>query len=107
MYPRQIRTALLLSLTLICFSSIAQKSYIAGFIVTLKGDTINGLVDYKNWEINPRSVSFKKNAKESSVLLGLNDILSFDVPGKDRYVRSIVYKDMRPVDLDHLRVISD
>ncbi|WP_462264448.1 outer membrane beta-barrel protein [Mucilaginibacter sp.] len=41
------------------FFCIAQSNYKPGAIVTLKGDTVKGYIDYQEWEANPKSVNFK------------------------------------------------
>ena len=43
-----------------------QKNYLPGVVITLKGDTLKGFIDYLNWEKNPDKISFKdsENAKE-------------------------------------------
>jgi hypothetical protein len=46
--------------TLPCFS---QKSFVKGFIVDLKGDTLYGLINDKDWEMNPDRVEFSAAGK--------------------------------------------
>jgi hypothetical protein len=36
-----------------------QENFIPGFIIQKDGDTIRGLVDYRNWGINPDIITFK------------------------------------------------
>ena len=48
-------------LILIPFFSSAQSNYKSGYVVTLKGDTLQGFINYKEWEKNPTEISFKNN----------------------------------------------
>jgi hypothetical protein len=45
---------------------MAQGNYQPGFIVTLKGDTLKGLIDYRQWDKNPKNINFK-NSKAAQV----------------------------------------
>jgi hypothetical protein len=50
---------LLLFFFLLPFFSLAQTNYKPGYVVTLKGDTLRGFIDYKEWIKNPKYISFK------------------------------------------------
>ena len=39
--------------------SIAQANYKSGYVVTLKGDTLRGYINYKEWGRNPKDIDFK------------------------------------------------
>ena len=41
------------------FLSNAQTNYKPGYVVTLKGDTLKGYIDYREWDITPEIVNFK------------------------------------------------
>jgi len=84
--------------------SPAQSSYKEGFLVTNIGDTIHGWIDYRQWEKNPKGIKFKNELKvEKAKSFTIEDISYFEIPGFDRYVRAIVRKDMRPVELNRLQ----
>ncbi len=53
--------ALLLCLA---FKANSQGNYIPGCILTLNHDTLKGLVDYRDWELNPDKVRFKAPSGE-------------------------------------------
>ncbi len=38
-----------------------QKNYLPGYVINFKGDTINGLINYRNWDTNPQKIDFKKH----------------------------------------------
>ncbi len=50
--------ALLLIIFLPLFT-LAQSNYKPGYVVTLKGDTLHGFIDYQEWGSNPNSINFK------------------------------------------------
>ena len=39
--------------------SLAQSNYTAGYVVTVKGDTLHGYIDFREWYINPSFIDFK------------------------------------------------
>jgi len=56
----RIPFALLFSLFIICPLFIqAQSNYKPAYVVTVAGDTLQGLVDYKEWVQTPATFSFK------------------------------------------------
>ncbi|GAB2973445.1 hypothetical protein GCM10027049_04400 [Mucilaginibacter puniceus] len=67
-----------------CFLS-AQTNFKPGYIVNLKGDTIPGFVDYKDWTRNPKEVNFKSNNAENSQIYSAKDIEAFAVTGVEYY----------------------
>lgn len=42
----------------IVHSSYAQSNLLKGVIINNNGDSINGLIDYRNWKNNPQTISF-------------------------------------------------
>lgn len=47
-------------------SLLAQENFVPGHIVQHSGDTLYGLIDYRNWEKNPKKVSFKEMVGKES-----------------------------------------
>jgi len=85
----------------------AQSNFQKGFVVA-KGDTTHGLIDYRQWEKNPSSISFQSAAAPGNVVeFNTNDISYFEVNGADGYERAVVKKDMRPVHLKDLTENGD
>lgn len=93
--------SLVLFLLFTCASLVlvAQKNYLPGFVVHKNGDTVHGMIDYRNWERNPRKITFKTDAEVSYTV---NELRYFSIPGNDSYVRAVVQKDMLPVHLSLL-----
>jgi hypothetical protein len=73
------------ALVLLPFFSIAQTNFKPGYIVTLKGDTIKGFVDYKDWTRNPKDVNFKSNNATNPQIYNAKDIEAFAVTGVEYY----------------------
>lgn len=66
----------------------AQRNYIDGTVVLRNGDTLKGKIDYREWSINPRSISFQNGASGISVYTP-ERITGFSV-GRDEYQTSTV-----------------
>jgi hypothetical protein len=80
------------SLLVFCAFSItclAQSNYKTGYVVNLKGDTIKGAVDYKEWLLNPDHIFFKPNAGSVKKYIPA-DITFFGVDGFEYYRSAIV-----------------
>jgi hypothetical protein len=65
--------------SLITLTVSAQQNFINGFVVSLKGDTTKGLINYKNWRKNPTDIQFKKDNSASINTYKPSDIESFGV----------------------------
>lgn len=68
------------------FSSRGQSNYQKGFVVTLAGDTLRGLINVREWTQNPQAIAFKKSEtdpdhQEFSPLTSRY----FEVPGQVAY----------------------
>jgi hypothetical protein len=59
--------------------SFAQANYQPGVVVNLKGDTIRGFIDYREWENNPESILFKPAAAGTAVKLTTDSIGFFSI----------------------------
>ena len=73
-----------LVLSFIFFSiCVSAQNFTNGYVITLKGDTIIGLIDYKNWRKNPTKIKFKSTTSTDLTTYKPTDILSFSVIKKD------------------------
>ncbi|HEY2581256.1 MAG TPA: hypothetical protein VGI43_05600 [Mucilaginibacter sp.] len=60
--------------------SLAQGNYKQGFVINLKGDTLKGYIDLREWGSNPTSINFKTSLDKSSLQkFAVNDISYFEV----------------------------
>ena len=75
------------------FETLAQKNLIEASVITNKNDTLNGSIDYREWNLNPISIHFTdKNGKRS--LFKPDDIKGFNIPNKDYYISAHVSLDL-------------
>lgn len=70
---------LLLVFILLPFLAAAQTNYKPGYVITLKGDTIRGFIDYRDWENNPESILFKPGTANTAAKLTTDSISFFSV----------------------------
>jgi len=61
------RIALTLFFTLLFQLSFCQENFIQGYVISMKGDTLHGFIDYRNWELNPNKIFFKEKLSDSSI----------------------------------------
>ena len=65
---------------------LAQSNYKPGYVVDMKGDTLRGFIDYREWEDNPEAIIFKKAiADRTSSKYTPQNIASFNLDGIDAY----------------------
>ena len=57
----------------------AQTNFKSGYILNLKGDTIKGDIDAREWDVNPDMVVFKPNTGEEKTTYTPSDIKGFGV----------------------------
>ena len=86
---------------LFCHMLNAQQNFQAGYIVSSQGDSIHGYIDYRNWEMNPKAVEFKKDLNSSIVKYFPLDIQSFGVLD-EIYQSAIVQTEVSPVHINDL-----
>jgi hypothetical protein len=81
---------LLLAFFLFPLFSFAQSNYKPGYVVALKGDTLHGFIDYRGWDANPMTVSFKSTVGDNKPQkLTMGDISFFCIDGVASYKKYI------------------
>ncbi|HTI61231.1 hypothetical protein [Mucilaginibacter sp.] len=71
---------------LIPFLSNAQSNYKPGYLVTSKGDTVKGFIDYREWDRTPTVVNFKQDATDNDPKkYAPSDIAGFGITGIESY----------------------
>lgn len=98
----------LLGAVLLPALSYAQSNYKPGYVVNLKGDTLKGFIDYREWNIDPEAIDFKtlltdKNPKK----FGPSDISYFNITGLDEYQQYSGQISMDITEKDHLGYSRD
>ena len=73
---------------LLPFFSNAQANFKPAYIITVKGDTVHGFIDYREWDANPASINFKSQLIDNKVKsLGVNDIIYFNIINAEQFER--------------------
>lgn len=89
-----MKPILLLTLgALMASGAMAQEKFLSGYIKTADGTQTSGYIDYRNWENNPKEISFKPDENGNPQVFNALDIAEFGV--KDEvYVGAIVEKEV-------------
>ena len=75
-----------LLLLYVCLNSFAQSDFRPGYIVTMKGDTVQGLINYSSDVSNGNVCQFKKGIKATSVTYLPDQLLSY------RFIENKLYR---------------
>lgn len=82
---------------------LAQSNFVNSLIVNNDGDTLKGSIDYRNWEKNPKSITFIKTGEQIATELGPLSIKWFKVKN-ELYVSATVLTELSSTatnDLDY------
>lgn len=93
----QTRIFLVFVLTLFYSFCLAQSNYQKGFIVNTNGDTLSGLINYKEWYKTPRRFSFKRSAGDKNTIYTANNLDFLHIDGRVTYVKFAVQVSMNEV----------
>ncbi|MES2277797.1 MAG: hypothetical protein V4592_17355 [Bacteroidota bacterium] len=85
--------------------SFAQSNFKPGYVVSLKGDTLQGAVNYREWGHNPTEIEFKQNNTVQKYTAA--NALAFGINGLDYYQRFIVAISTDAVSLEKLSTDID
>lgn len=89
-----LKSSIKFFITFLSISNIyAQTQFEPGYIVTSSGDTIRGMIDYRNWSQNPLAIRFRNEQSQSDKTLGVNDLSAFQVHGEN-YERAEVSRNV-------------
>jgi len=66
-------------------NATAQRNFRPGYVVTLRGDTTKGFIDYKEWNQNPRDITFKTTEQAATQQYLPTQITAFGLNGFDSY----------------------
>jgi len=87
-------------------AAFSQENYLPGFIIRLKGDTVKGFIDYRNWETNPDKISFKETLSSDKAIYSPNDIKQFNVKDES-YESALIETEVSPDKLNELQSNND
>jgi hypothetical protein len=74
----------------------SQTNFLPGFVITHEADTIKGLIDYRNWAVNPSRIDFRKTSDAPLIRFTPLEIIEFGVAG-EVYAGAIVEAEISPV----------
>lgn len=80
---------LLILTTFLSLNAYSQQNLMTGYVVTLQGDTLHGLIDYPKWDKNPDKILFIQENQTSPTIYQPTQIKSFQV-NDEIYVGAIV-----------------
>ncbi|GAB3914994.1 outer membrane beta-barrel protein [Mucilaginibacter boryungensis] len=81
------------------FTLKAQTNFKPGYIINLKGDTLKGFVDYREWERNPASVNFRTTVNSATEKYTVENSQGFALTGYEYYERFTVRISQQTVDV--------
>jgi hypothetical protein len=87
------------------FSS-AQSNYKPGYVVNLKGDTLKGEIDYREWSKMPKTITFKNNSGGTEKFTPKNSG-GFGVTGVEYYRSFVVHVSQDEVGISNTQSLSD
>jgi hypothetical protein len=98
-------TMALFAFLLMPLFSLAQSNYRPGYVVTNKGDTIHGFIDYREWDASPNAINFKttKDDKTPQSFTPAN-IVYFNIDDIEAYQTFTGKISMDAIDIDKISV---
>jgi hypothetical protein len=97
-----LKILLAISLLLISKNIIAQRVAEKCILITQQGDTLNGLLDNKQWFENPDTIEFKSDSSNAYVKFSPKEIKSIFTESNIRYVGVTMPIDFSPYRLNEL-----
>ena len=88
-------------LFLLNLSSLAQGNYLPGYIIDLKGEKIEGFINYLNWENNPNAIYFSQTLESNKEKYLPQDIQEFGV-ADEKYLSEKVITETSPTKINEL-----
>ena len=93
--------SILILTTFLSLNAYSQQNFIKGHVVTLNGDTLHGLIDYRNWDKNPDKIVFVREGKTTPEQYSPLDIKSFKA-NDEIYVSAVVKSDISSRNISNL-----
>ena len=92
---------------LFSFQSLAQSNYKPGAVVTTKGDTLKGLINYRGWFQNPEHIEFRPALDGKEQAFTPQNIVWFSVEGFGSYWSFIVPVSLNKLEFAELTIEMD
>lgn len=93
--------------TLFPLLSKAQSNYKPGYIITSKGDTLRGFIDYQDWEGSPKLFRFKTNISAEMRRFTINDVNYAEITQLNAYQKFRIAISTDITDIQHLESFRD
>ena len=88
-FSKKVFTLLIISIFSIQFS-FGQSNFLPGNVITAKGDTLKGFIDYRDWDVSPKEILFKTDVESSTIQKYTpKNTVSF-VVNNDKYISATV-----------------
>lgn len=92
-----------LFLQIIVSSIIAQSNFKKGYIVSLKGDTLKGFINFKEWTRTPAQIEFKPSLdKKTTHYSTVQNTQAIVIEGYETYERFVVSVSMNEIDYNKI-----
>jgi hypothetical protein len=101
--PTQKKSIIATSVIIFCLTLIitpkitAQQNFLPGYYINIKGDTINGYIDYRKWELTPKTIQFKAELSTTTQTFSPHDIKEFKV-ANEKFISATVDVEISPTD---------
>jgi len=95
------KTAFTLFAVLFSVSAFCQSNFIPATVSLLDGKNLVGYIEYKDWDITPRSISFKENIDDKPIKLFVTEVREFRLDNQI-YERAIVQVEYSSLNLNTL-----
>jgi hypothetical protein len=81
----------------------AQTNFEKGYITTANNEKKACFIKNLDWKNNPTELSYKINLNDEKTLTtSINEVLSFEVFGKSKFIKTTVNIDVSPINLNNL-----
>lgn len=101
-YKKLFLNVLVISLNFLFLQQThSQENLQPGYIILKTGDTLKGIIDYRNWENNPKSISFRESKLILPIEYSPNTINGFSV-NNEVYVSAVVTSEISPTQINEL-----
>jgi hypothetical protein len=94
---------LLFALFLLPLFSLAQSNFKPGYVVTIKGDTLKGFIDYREWDKNPTDITFKNNLNSQTEIFTTTNAMEFGLNGLEYFKQFNVRISQDQVELSNVK----
>ena len=84
-----------------------QSNYKPGYIITSKGDTLRGLIDYQDWEGSPKLFRFKTTMSAETQRFTITDVTYAEITQLNAYQKFRIAISTDITDIQHLESFRD